>query len=473
MAKLSRNIGSLFLSDIVSRGFGFIVTVYLARVLTIRGFGLISYGLAFLTYALLFVNPGLTTIGAREIAKNHSNKKLVEEIIGLKMTIGFVVFVVFGVGLILIPGDPLTKKIIFIYLFSLFPFTILLEFVFQGTQDMEYIAASRFIHYLVYFVFIFLLVKGSGDVAKVPLSYFLGYALGTGFLLIVFSGRYGLLRLRFARRRWYDLLRISIPVGLATIFNQLLLNFPPVILGIFHCKEEVALFSAAFKIILMLLIIERVFYFVFFPVFSRQYRSEPTKLKSSFMFISKLLFAVTIPIAAGGILLSHEMIGFIYGVKFADAAPVLQLLLLYFIVTPLNTIFGYGLVAVDEQRKFLKVIFITSLINLFLIVVLSLYFKAQGAAAAIFVSELLGVILMNRELKKKIAFNTLKAAVKPTTAALIMAALLYRLQDIHFLLRILMGVFVYIIIMLLIKGFSRSEYRKMKAVFGEERKRIP
>jgi O-antigen/teichoic acid export membrane protein len=65
MKKVSRNFVSLFASDGLSRVFGFVATVCIARTLTVEGFGLIHYGLAFLTYAMLFTNPGLTTIGAR------------------------------------------------------------------------------------------------------------------------------------------------------------------------------------------------------------------------------------------------------------------------------------------------------------------------------------------------------------------------------------------------------------------------
>ena len=56
---------------------------------------------------------------------------------------------------------------------------------------------------------------------------------------------------------------MAMPVGLATIFNQIALYLPTVALGFFHAKVEVGLYSAAYKIVAMLLIIERVFHFVF------------------------------------------------------------------------------------------------------------------------------------------------------------------------------------------------------------------
>ncbi|GAI71323.1 unnamed protein product, partial [marine sediment metagenome] len=68
----------------MSSSLGFFAIVYIARTLSAEGLGIISYGMAFFTYALLFANPGLTTIGAREIAKNHNNRRIIEEILGLR-----------------------------------------------------------------------------------------------------------------------------------------------------------------------------------------------------------------------------------------------------------------------------------------------------------------------------------------------------------------------------------------------------
>jgi len=93
MKALPRNFLALFLSDIIGRLLGFLATVYIARLLGAQGLGLLSYGAAFLTYALLFVNPGLTTIGAREIAKDTSRQMIIADILGLRLVLTFVVFI--------------------------------------------------------------------------------------------------------------------------------------------------------------------------------------------------------------------------------------------------------------------------------------------------------------------------------------------------------------------------------------------
>jgi len=462
MKKLSKNFLALFISDVGSRLLGFVAVVYIARLLGIEGLGHIRYGLAFLNYAVLFANPGLTTIGAREVVKDRNNRSIIEEIMGLRISLSGIIFLLFIIGLFIIPGQPITKKIILFYLLSLFPFAVLLEFVFQGREEMEYIGISRLIQYGTYVVLIFVLVKSTQNIVMVPISFFIGYAAAAGFLIFIFLKRYSHIKPRFSITLWRHLLAISMPVGLATIFNQVSLNLPPILLGVFHSKAEVGAFSAGFTIIIMLLIIERVFYYVFFPVISRQYVREPKKLKSSFTFLSRLLFAITIPLTLGGFVIAPGFINLIYGTGYESAIVIFRILLLYFLIAPITTIFGYGLVAINQERRFFRIITITALLNLILIIILGINFKGLGAATALFISEMIAIVLMHKELQKFVAFAVLKYVVKPAIAALLMAIILYALSGLHIIVLVVFGILIYSVVFYFIKGFSKEEVKKLK-----------
>jgi len=465
MQRISRNFLALFISDAAGRFLGFIAIVYVARLLAAEGFGLVSYGMAFLTYALLLGNPGLTTIGAREIAKEHTNQRVSEEILGLRLFLACTIFVLFIIGLLVIPGQPATKKVILFYLLSLFPFALLLEFVFQGREEMGYIGASRLLQYSIYVILLFILVKGHHDILRIPLSFFIGYSAAAVFLIAIFLKTYRSIRLRFSWNAWRNLLIVSIPVGLATIFNQLFLNLPPLVLGIVHTKTEVGFFSAGFKIVTMLLIIERVFHYVFFPIIAKQHIAAPEKLSKSFTFLTRLLFAITIPLAFGGIVLATSIIHFIFGAGYEGAITLFRILLLYFVITPINTIFGYGLVAMNQERRFLRVISITAFINLILIIILGVNFKGAGAAAALVVSEMISIVLMNRELRKFVVFRSMRYLIKPILASCIMGVVLYVLKLWHIIILVVLGMLIYALIFYVIKGFSREELIHLKLTF--------
>ena len=462
MKKISRNFISLFISDGVTRLIGFAATVYIARLLAVEGFGLINYGLAFVSYALLFANPGMTIIGAREVAKAPENRRFIEEMLGLRFFLAVVVFAVLFAGTNIIPGDGVTKRIIIAYALALFPFAVLLEFVFQGREEMLYIGAGRIVQYGVYLIFLLLLMRGAADILVVPFAFVIGYMIAAGFLIAIYITKYKSFKLRFSVSKWRSILSTSIPVGLAVIFNQVTISLPPIILGIFRNDYSVGIFSAGYKVVFMLLVIERVFYYVFFPILSRQHKQNPEKLVGSFNFLTRFLFALTVPITLGGLILAPAIVTFIYGQAFVEAARVLRILLLYFMVVPVNTVFGYGLIAIDQEKRFFKVIMITAAISAVLITVLGLRFGFGGAAVALLISESTSIVLMRKQLGQFVRFACVKYTLKPIIAGLIMALFLYVLPGWNVIALVLLGMIIYLLMLYAIKGFTRADLSNIK-----------
>lgn len=467
LKKISKNFLYLFFSDALSHILGFIATVYIARLLEVEGFGKISYGLAFLSYALLLANPGLTTIGAREIARDHNNLKIIGKILGAGLFLALIIFLILLIGIMMVPGESNIKKIIFTYALSLFPFALLLEFVFQGREEMEYIGVGRFIQYGSYVILLLLLLKSRDRILSVPVSFFISYVCASGFLMVVFLKKYKTIKLSFSLENLHDLLKMALPVGLATLFYQLSLNLPPIVLGIFHTTIDVGNFSAGYKIIVFLLIIERVFYYLFFPIVSRQFAHTPEKLNGTFVLFSQLLFALTIPITAGGILLAPELIKIIYGGGYEQAIIILRILLLYFMIAPVNTIFGYGLVAIAQEKQFLKIVGITALLSFMLIIILGTITGGVGIGIGLSFSEFISIILMKKELSKLVKFEALRYVVKPIIAALIMAFVIILLHHIHFIVLVTLGIIIYGVIFYLLKGFSIKEFTNIRTIISQ------
>jgi O-antigen/teichoic acid export membrane protein len=379
--------------------------------------------------------------------------------------LAILIFVVFFCVTRLIPGNSLTKGIILIYALTLFPFAVLLEFVFQGREEMGYVGVERIIQYGVYLVILLAFLKGPSDIMVVPLAFVIGYVIAAAFLIVIFIKKYKSFKFRFSISGWRVILQASLPVGLAIIFNQVTISLPPIVLGIFKTDYEVGIFSAGYKIVFMLLIIERVFYYVFFPMLSKQYKQNPEKLVTSLNFLTRFLFALTIPLTLGGLILAEPIIELIYGSAFLDAVSVLRILLVYFMIVPVNTIFGYGLIAIDQERRFFKVITITAFVSTVLIIILGIRFSVYGAAVALLVSESISIVLMNQALKNTVRFGSSKYIVKPLFASLLMAALLYVLRGWHLVVLVIMGICLYLIALYLIRGFVKADLMNIKKLF--------
>jgi O-antigen/teichoic acid export membrane protein len=470
--KLSKNAISLFTSEVLSHVLGFVATIYIARLVGVEGFGMVSFGLAFLNYALLIGNPGLTTLGTREIARNKLNTSIIEHITGTRIILASVIFVLMTLGVLIIPGNATVKGLILVYSLTLFPFALYLEFVFQGREEMEFVGIARFIQYASYLVLLVLLLKPSGSILTIPLCFFLSYAAGAAFFAYAFVRKYYAVRFSFSFENARSLVAAAVPVGLATILYQVALNLPPIMLGFNAGQREVGYFAASYKIIIMLLIIERVFYYVFFPIASRQYQQSKDKLNDTFTAFIKFLSALTIPLTAGGIVLSSRIIGLVYGADFAGAIPVLRIMLFYFMITPINTVLGYGLIAMEKEKVFLKNTGIAAFICVVLVFAGSYYTGGPGVAGALLIAECIGLALMTNEARKTITLSPLRQIWRQVASALVMTAVLVPLiiffHRLNLLLLTAIGIAAYLISLYLFKGFTAMEVRTIAGLFREK-----
>jgi O-antigen/teichoic acid export membrane protein len=137
-------------------------------------------------------------------------------------------------------------------------------------------------------------------------------------------------------------------------------------------------------------------------------------------------------------------------------------------IAPINTIFGYGLIAINQEKRFFKIIAATALVSAVLIVILGMELGGVGAAWALLVAEIISIILMNRELKKFVHFRSVIHMAKPFIAALIMAVGLNILGRWSAIASIIIGLLVYMAALYVIKGFTREDIKNISKAFTSE-----
>lgn len=406
--QLPKNFLFLFWGEGVSHFLGFVVNAYIARILGVDGFGLINYSLAFLTYLLLFNNMGLTTLGTREVARDKNNLTIIGNIVGARLLLTVILYILFSISLLIIYGNPLTKKLIVLYLITGLPNALYLEFVFQAREEMEFVSLGRIIQYASYFVLILLFLKIKEQILTVPLVYLAACSLSTIIVAFIYFRKYPGLKLCFKPINLYHTILQALPIGLATIVYQSVINFPIIYLKISNGDMEAGFFSAGFKIMLFLLLVERIIYYLFFPILSKRAKQPDEILKKSFILFSQLVLGITTFVGIICEIFAYKIVTLIYSSNFYQATATFRILVLYFIIAPLTTIWGYGLIALNQEKKFFKVIIITALTNLILTIIFGYIFKGIGVALAIFIAEFFGLILMKQNLNSVINFSIIK-----------------------------------------------------------------
>ena len=142
----SLSINALFLgsADIFVRLLSFIAVTYLARTLGPANMGVLAVGMAILAYASIFSNIGLPMQGVRHVAaKTDSIQILIRRICSARFLLSVVTFIISTIILFIWVEEPNTRSVSIIYLFTLFPSALLLEWLFQGLNKMKTLVVGQ------------------------------------------------------------------------------------------------------------------------------------------------------------------------------------------------------------------------------------------------------------------------------------------------------------------------------------------
>lgn len=467
--RAAKNFLILFIGDGISYLLNFFATVYLARMLEVSNFGKISFAFAFFSFGSFLTNLGLVSIGTRDIAQSGKNSerlnqhKYIRDVVMLRQTLAVITFVILLLVAFFIRKSEDVRLLIVLYGLSLFPFAFLIEWVFLGWEKMLAVTISKIVIAVSYFAAIFIFIKRLEHLTVVPNLFFASYLLGALFLLIVYLKQkppqcaYAL-KSRFADS--LQLLKSALPIGVGAILIQFSLNFNVIFLGLVKNSLSVGLFSAASKILFFILIFDRVMNNTTFPIISRYYLDGKEKLSLVLNRLGKLILVIAIPICAGGFMLAKPLTVFIYGAGYEPSATIFRILIWFFFITMLNSLFTSSLIAGKKHKDYIASIGFGVLANVILNIILVPTLGARGTAISLISAELLTLNLLIRKTRPIADIRIrLSNIVKPMLATAIMTLAILTLQSrLALIPLIIISIIVYGLILLLIKGVSIKDF---------------
>lgn len=468
-----KNFIILFIGDIVNYLLNFFVVIYLARILGVTNFGIINFAFAFYGFSTFITNLGLISIGTRDIAQQIANKhknyqnQYILNVLNLRLVLSIVAFVILLLIALIINKPVTTKLLIILYGLSLFPFAMILEWVFFGWEKMEYVALERIIIAITYLALIMLLVKSIQHMILIPIIFLISNFLGMVFLFYQFNKQKGTdfkLKWQMNLKEWQSLIKNALPIGLGALLIQFSTNFSIVFLGLIKSDEAVGLFSSANKLLIFILIFDRVFCNTTFPIISRYYLDGKEKLTNLLMYLSKFIFLTAIPICTGSFILAPKIINFIYGTNYLKAFRILQILIWYLLITMLNSLYTTSLIAGKRNREYLFAIGFGVLTNILLNIILVPQKSAFGTAIALITAELITLLVLIQKIKPigQIKFKFIDI-LKPLIATLIMILFIkLTLNKLSLIPLIILASIVYLVIIIIIKGITINDLKYLK-----------
>lgn len=389
MYKLSRKAFFIAFGDAASRGFSFITSIYLARTLGTEYYGLIVIAVSVLGYCFWFADLGLVNVAIRETAKEPEHRRFrPREILYAKTLLGAVVLLLSFLTISALNFSGFNRGIILKYLYSLIPYMLMMEWYLSGRQFFDKIAAAKTLNGVVYAALVFILIKKPADIELVPWLYISGSA-AAALVLGISAFSDGAFRLPSRGLNTYrELFKAGSVVGAGWFFTQIGQLLPPILIGIFLSVSEAGIYGAAYRVIILVMILDRVFSTLLLPNLSALWSENPEMVK-------KRTGIILHTVIAGGFLLTMltavnagDVIQLLYGEEYAGGAVILYYLSFFIVFTFMNSLFSFGLLAIGKDRDYLFATITGGVISAVLIVFFSIFGTAKSVAAAVALSEL-------------------------------------------------------------------------------------
>jgi O-antigen/teichoic acid export membrane protein len=463
--KILKNFFWLFLQLGISRAFGFLFAIILARRLTQSDFGLYTYASSIIGIFLILSDLGLSTLLLREIARQGENaSEIFGRIFAAKLPLALFAYIVFGIVLYISP--PKGAGVAVMLLATAFFLESAAKFVsapFKATEQMHYLAFGDFVFKLFLLAGAFLFLNIEHGLLSAGLIYMGGSLIYLLFYTLLFFKHFryshAVANMGIFFSNLYNEIRNSFPIALGGLIMVVYINTDILILRWLKGDAATGAYGVSYLFYLGLGIIPSTLVQAILPRLSASIEKNQTGTAETVLRGTvKLLFLISLPIALGGILLSRELITFFYGARYLSTNTAFRLFMLTIFFNYINTLFSYYLFAERKQREINAIYLASVCINIILNILLIPKYSISGAAFATLSAEISFVLIYMVRHPSFISFFSIKWIWRALLAASVMSAALYWARGhMHFLLAVLCGGTIYALLLIAAKTFKNEQ----------------
>ena len=405
---ISKNIVMSMILTVSNFIFPLITYAYVARTLLPAGTGRVAFVSSVVSYFAIIGGLGVSSYGVRQCAKIRDNKdalsQTVQEIFVVNLIATIVAYLLLFTAVFSIAKFRLDYPLYLIMSCSIFLTTLGMEWLYKAVEEYTYITIRSLVFRTIGVILTFILIKDQSDYKE--------YAV-----LLVFnsSGSYVLnfinarKHVEFSIKRKLHLkqhLRPIFTLFFASLTTSVYAHFDTLMLGFIKDDVEVGLYNCALKIKNIVVGVSSGLTTTLIPRIVYYYNnSEINRFNNLIKRSMQISCAVTVTLATYIMVNSREIILFLSGDKYLEAAPILVIFMLCAYVLILTNFFGYQLlIPLGREKVYAYSVTIAMLANVFLNLLLIPAFGASGAAFATLVAESINVIIMSNGVKKERAY---------------------------------------------------------------------
>ena len=457
------NMIAILAGDIGSRIIGFLVTLYLARVLAPASFGVINIGVAVLGYLSLLGSPGIQMVETRNAAAAEGGMpERAISILFMRLALA-PPLICLTYAIVVLSGVPAeTREVIGLYSLSLLPLALSLDWLFQGKEDFRGVMISRLLNAVVFGLIVVLMVRSASQLAVAPVAFLAGNVAAVLFLGVMYRRRFGLPELRWDPRAWLQVFRENAPAGTAMFLAQSVTNLPPIVIGILLSNADAGIYSAGMKLIFLLLLADRTLNALFLPVATRYAVARPAEFPVLISAALSALFVLMVPVLIGTCIVARPVVALVFGPGYEGAVPILRVLTGYVLLTLLNSIFICTLIAFGKTKTYSLIVGGGAAVLCVAVVAATAVLGAVGAGAGIIAGEAVMLCLLILAAARAAPLPSFRFLFKPVIAGGAMAAAAVALDRFPPVLSLFAALTLFVVLLVSMNGLPREEFRYLR-----------
>jgi len=378
-----RSFLNLSAGELAARLASFAALARLARVLGRAGFGRLGLALTVVSYLLIPVAQGFDSVGIRDVARDRSRlNRYAGDILSIRLASALATWT--ALAAVVYWLAPPMPALILLFGLTVFSAAASLKWAFQAVEQTRPVAVAAILGQLS-FAAGTLAVAGPEQLRWVPIWWLAGEAVGTVTLGVEFVRRFGPPHPSRKWESWRDLLKESSPLAASSVLGTLLFNFDVLALAHFRSSEEVGLYTALYRLVLVFAGLLTVFQLSLFPTLSRAYAAgrKPGAAGPALRYLAALF----VPIPFAGALAAPRLIRMLFGAEYSAGGATLQILLWSLPAMALRSVFRILLVSTNQQRRDLQAVAAGAVANITLDLALVPRLGTAGAAVSTLCSE--------------------------------------------------------------------------------------
>lgn len=445
---IAKNATALGISGVLAKAISAIVGIFVTRYLGPGPFGEYSTAYAFVGTFILFSEVGISQLMVQEGSRDESVlPRYFGNTLFFKSIIAVCVYILMLI-LMFPAGYTSTVRTMIIVLGAAVGFNAVNQSVYNyyQTKQQMYIAAGfQFLTTALIGGFTMLVILTGMGVVAITMTHLITYILISILLFLALRGK---AKPQLQPAVLPRMVLKGLPFGIQRIFYNFYFQLSILLLSLMTTTVDVGIYSAAYKLILMLVFIPSLLTSAIYPVLFQLGVTDQNRHRDTIEKIFKVLSSVGIPGSVLLFVLAGPILTWLYAGKFDESIPIMMIVCWFLALECMS--FGLGDVLTTTNRQWQRTIIQGLGVALLFSLIMILYpaLGIYGAAYSLMIVEaciFMGYYILVRTKVYKIRIWRQLPIILAASA--LMAFTAYLIRDWHPLLSSVLAGTLYLIVL--------------------------